>query len=43
MQRAGQEYQWYQSQQVKLQQDYDKGIQMLVTQGMPQPSKERSR
>ena len=37
------EYQWYQSQQLKLQQDYDKGIQMLVAQGIPQPSKERAR
>jgi hypothetical protein len=31
------EYEWYQVQQAKLQQDYDKGIQMLVAQGIPQP------
>ena len=40
MERDGQKYQWYQSQQVKLQQDYDKGIQMLIGQHMPaQPAK----
>ena len=43
MQRAGQEYQWYQAQQVKLQQDYDKGIQMLVAQGVPQPQKREAK
>jgi len=36
MQRDTQKYQWYQGQQAKLQQDYDKGIQMLISQGMPQ-------
>ena len=30
MQKDAQEYQFYQSQQVKLQQDYDKGVKMLV-------------
>ena len=40
MERDGQKYQWYQSQQVKLQQDYDKGIQMLIGQHMPaQPAR----
>jgi chromosome segregation ATPase len=40
MERDSQKYQWYQSQQVKLQQDYDKGIQMLIGQHMPaQPAK----
>ena len=43
MARDAQKYQWYQAQQLKLQQDYDKGIQMLVAQGIPQPSKERAR
>ena len=43
MARETQKYQWYQAQQLKLQQDYDKGIQMLVAQGIPQPSKERAR
>ena len=36
MERDSQKYGWYQAQQVKLQQDYDKGIQMLVSQGIPQ-------
>ena len=35
MERESQKYQWYQAQQLKLQQDYDKGIQMLVAQGIP--------
>ena len=40
MARDTQKYQWYQSQQVKLQQDYDKGVQMLIGQHMPaQPAK----
>ena len=44
MERDSQKYQWYQVQQVKLQQDYDKGIAMLVSQGIPQPAKqERAR
>ena len=43
MQRAGQEYQWYQAQQVKLQQDYDKGIQMLAAQGVPQSQKREAK
>lgn len=30
MARDNQKYQWYQTEQTKLQQDYDKGIQMLV-------------
>jgi len=37
MQQFIAEYQWYQGQQVKLQQDYDKGIAMLVNQGIPKP------
>ena len=37
MERDSQKYGWYQAQQVKLQQDYDKGIQMLIAQGIPQP------
>jgi len=44
MERDSQKYGWYQAQQVKLQQDYDKGIQMLVLQGIPQPvQKERTK
>jgi hypothetical protein len=43
MERESQKYQWYQSQQIKLQQDYDKGIQMLISQGIPQPTKERAK
>ena len=44
MERDNQKYQWYQGQQVKLQQDYDRGIAMLVSQGIPQPEKkERAR
>ena len=37
MERDSQKYGWYQAQQVKLQQDYDKGIQMLVSEGIPKP------
>ena len=40
MERDSQKYQWYQAQQAKLQQDYDKGVQMLVAQGIPQPVKQ---
>tara|TARA_R110002020_G_scaffold73145_2_gene187582 strand:- start:472 stop:2289 length:1818 start_codon:yes stop_codon:yes gene_type:complete len=36
-------YQWLQVQQLKLQQDYDKGIQMLISKGMPQPKQERAK
>mgnify|MGYP003632590999 CR=1 FL=1 len=36
LEQYGLEYSWYQSQQAKLQQDYDKGIQLLVAQGVPQ-------
>jgi hypothetical protein len=43
MERESQKYQWYQSQQIKLQQDYDKGIQMLISQVIPQPTKERAK
>ena len=43
LEQYGLEYQWYQTQQVKLQQDYDKGITMLVSQGIPQPAKERAK
>ena len=39
MAREAQKYQWYQAQQLKLQQDYDKGIGMLVSKGIPQPAK----
>lgn len=40
MQQFAGEYQWYQAQQVKLQQDYDKGVQILIGGGVPsqQPS-----
>ena len=37
MEREMQKYQWYQSQQVMLKQDYERGIQMLVGGGAPQP------
>ena len=43
MQRDSQKYQWYQGQQLKLQQDYDKGIQMLVAQGIPQQAQQGAR
>lgn len=43
MERESQKYQWYQAQQAKLQQDYDKGVQMLISEGMPQPAKERAK
>ena len=43
MQQFAVEYQWYQAQQLKLQQDYDKGIQMLVGGGIPKPTKEGSK
>tara|TARA_R100000808_G_scaffold5394_1_gene16472 strand:- start:1226 stop:3310 length:2085 start_codon:yes stop_codon:yes gene_type:complete len=36
-------YQWLQVQQLKLQQDYDKGVQMLISKGMPQPKQERAK
>ena len=31
----GQKYNWYQSQQGKLQQEYDKGMQLLVSKAVP--------
>ena len=43
MERDSQKYQWYQTQQLKLQQDYDKGIQMLAVQGIPQPTQQQGR
>jgi len=43
MERESQKYQWYQAQQLKLQQDYDKGIQMLVAGGIPQPARQERR
>ena len=30
MSRDNQKYQWYQAEQAKLQQDYDKGVQLLL-------------
>ena len=36
MEREGQKYQWYQAQQQQIQQDYDKGLQMLIAGNMPQ-------
>ena len=39
MQRDSQKYQWYQGQQTKLQQDYDKGVQMLLG---PQPQPQQA-
>ena len=41
MEREGQKYNWYQSQQEKLQQDYDKGIQMLIASNMPAENTKR--
>lgn len=40
LQQYGVEYQWLQSQQAKLQQDYDKGVKILIGGGVPtqQPS-----
>ena len=43
MQRDSQKYQWYQAQQLKLQQDYDKGLQMLITKGTPQQAQQGAR
>jgi hypothetical protein len=43
MEREGQKYSWYQNQQAKLQQDYDKGIQMLVAQGIPQSAQREAK
>ena len=43
MERESQKYQWYQAQQVKLQQDYDKGVQMLVAQGIPKPAQREAK
>tara|TARA_R100000781_G_scaffold886_4_gene1499 strand:+ start:1703 stop:3427 length:1725 start_codon:yes stop_codon:yes gene_type:complete len=42
MARETQKYQWYQAQQTKLQQDYDKGVQMLISQGIPQPAQKEA-
>ena len=39
MERESQRYTWYQAQQIKLQQDYDKGIIMLTTGKAYQPKK----
>ena len=41
MEREGQKYSWYQAQQVKLQQDYDKGLQMLIASNMPVQNTQR--
>ncbi len=41
MEREGQKYSWYQGQQVKLQQDYDKGLQMLIASNMPVQNTQR--
>jgi len=38
IQRDAQKYQWYQGQQVKLQQDYDKGMQILISANVPKQS-----
>tara|TARA_R110002020_G_scaffold138354_2_gene308297 strand:- start:25118 stop:25936 length:819 start_codon:yes stop_codon:yes gene_type:complete len=35
MQQFMSEYDWYKGQQLKLQQDYDKGLQMLIASNMP--------
>ena len=43
MAQYNQKYQWYQAQQVKLQQDYDRGIQMLISQGIPQQAQQGAR
>ena len=40
LQQYGVEYQWYQGQQAKLQQDYNKGVQMLISQGIPQQAQQ---
>ena len=42
MERDSQNYNWYQAQQIKLEKDYDKGIQLLVAQGIPQPVKKEA-
>ena len=38
MQRDNQTYQWYQGQQAKLEQDYDKGMQILISSNVPKQS-----
>ena len=43
LEQYGLEYQWYQGQQIKLQQDYDKGITMLVAQGIPKPQQREAK
>jgi hypothetical protein len=43
MARDTQKLQWYQAQQAKFQQDYDKGIQILIAQGMPQPAQQQGK
>ena len=43
MQENQQQYQWYQSQQLKLQQDYDKGIKMLVSGSIPYEEEQQSK
>ena len=43
MQRDDQKYKWYQSQQAKLEQDYNKGIQILASGGMPVAGREEGR
>jgi len=41
MQQFMSEYDWYKGQQVKLQQDYDKGLQMLIASKMPVQNTQR--
>ena len=37
MQQFVQEYQWYQSQQAMLKQEYNQGVEMLIGRGAPKP------
>jgi hypothetical protein len=43
MQENQQQYQWYQAQQMKLQQDYDKGVKMLVSGSVSYGEEEKSK
>jgi len=43
IQEDKQQYQWYQAQQIKLQQDYDKGVKMLVSGNVSYGEEEKSK
>jgi hypothetical protein len=41
LQHDSQKYTWYQGQQTKLQQDYDRGLQLLITGSTPENQRQR--